>query len=226
MHHGDNWTFHADSCGQPYESWKRSVVETFLEPYLRPDIDVIEIAPGHGRWTHYMVGRVRSLTLVDVNASCLDVCRERFASHPNIRYVCNDGRSLLAPDASVDLVWSFGSFVHMDAHEVGAYLSESHRVLRPGARFVVHHAGWPQWSMLLDPITRRAGKPGRVLQHRLAQGAWRPGGDRVAMSAERFAAMARRHGLVVDRQVRTWGPAGAFGLGFHDVITIGSRPAC
>ncbi len=225
--YGDNWTFHADACGQPYERWKQSVVDTFLTPYLRPAVDMIEIACGHGRWTEYMVGRVRSLTLVDVNASCLDVCRERFGCcrDSDIRFVCNDGRSLPGDEASVDLIWSFGSFVHIDPRDIAAYLTQFRRVLRPGGRFVVHHAGWPQWSMRIVPVTRCAGRPGRVLQHRLAQGMWRPGGDRVAMSAERFVALAAQRGLRVDDQVRSWGAAHEFGLAFRDVISIGSVPA-
>jgi SAM-dependent methyltransferase len=220
---GDNWTFHAEHCDQPYRRWKQSVVETFIEPYLAPDADVIEIASGHGRWTEHMVGRVRSLMLVDVNVSCLEACRERFGSRGGIRYVCNDGRTLPTADGSVDLIWSFGSFVHIDARDVDAYLAEFRRVLRPTGRYVIHHAGWPQWSMPVAAVTRFAGRPGRVVQHRLAQGAWRPGGDRVAMSAERFARMASRHELRVDEQVRCWGPACEFGLAFNDVITVGSR---
>ena len=219
---GNNWTFHAEFCGQPYERWQQAVVETFMDPYLGSELDVLEIAPGQGRWTEHIVGNSATLTLVDLNESCIEVCRERFGSHPEITFITNDGRSLPVAAASVDTIWSFGSFVHFDPHEVDAYLREFRRVLRPGGRFVIHHTGWPEPTLQLAPLTRHLGRPGRVVQHRLAQGIWRPGGDRVEMSARRFASMAHRHGLVVDSQVRTWGDNREFGLAFNDVISVGS----
>ncbi len=220
---GNGWTFHADACSQPYESWKQSVVTTFLDPYLHDAHDVVEVAPGHGRWTEYMVGRTDSLTLVDVTPSCIDVCRERFVQHDEIHYFVNDGRSLPINDASADLIWSFGSFVHIDPGDTNAYLAEFARVLKPGGRFVIHHSGWADWTLRLVPFTRRTGKPGRVLQHRIAHGFWRPGGDRVAMSPERFSNLAASHGLHVERQIRNWGPRNEFGLAFNDIITVGCR---
>ncbi len=220
---GNAWTFHADACSTTYEAWKRSVVTTFLDPYLQDAQNVIEIAPGHGRWTEYMVGRAGSLTLVDLSASCIDVCRKRFAQHNEIVYLVNNGRSLPVAEASTNLIWSFGSFVHIDERDTDAYLAEFARVLKPGGRFVIHHSGWADWTLRLVPLTRRTGKPGRVIQHRLAHGFWKPGGDRVAMSPARFARLATAHGLHIDRQVRRWGPNDEFGLAFNDIITIGSR---
>ncbi len=222
--HGNNWAFHADACGQSYEGWKSSLVQQFLDPFLGPEIDILEIGPGHGRWTEYMMGRARSVTLVDLNATCIDICRDRFGRRNDVSFIVNDGRSLPVPESSVDVIWSFGSFVHFEQRDTDAYLGEFRRVLRPGGRFVVHHAGWPEWSLRLVPITALAGRPGRVLQHRLAQGRWRPGGDRMAMSPKLFASRAAARGLRVDEQMRTWGPEHEFGLAFHDMISIGSRP--
>src|SRR5579863_8119223 len=75
---GNDWTFHADSCGQPYERWKQALVKELLEPFLGARIDFLEIGPGQGRWTEFIAGRTRSLTLVDLSPQCLDICRERF----------------------------------------------------------------------------------------------------------------------------------------------------
>jgi SAM-dependent methyltransferase len=220
---GNCWTFHADACAQPYEQWKRSVVTTFLDPYLRGAPDVVEIAPGHGRWTEYMVGRAGSLALVDLSASCIEVCCERFGQYDEVRYFVNNGRSLPIVNESADLIWSFGSFVHIDARDTDAYLTEFARVLRPGGRFVVHHSGWPEWTLRFVPFTCRAGRAGRIFQHRIAHGFWKPGGDRVAMSPARFVQLATAHGLRIEQQVRRWGARDEFGLAFNDVITIGAR---
>jgi SAM-dependent methyltransferase len=220
---GDKWTFHAEFSGQPYEKWKQSLVIRFLDPYLGPDVDVLEVAPGYGRWTEFMVGHSRSLVLVDLVANSIDVCRERFGSHPEVSFIANDGRSLPVASESVDLIWSFGGFVHIDPKDVDSYLAEIRRVLRPGGRYVIHHSGWPEWSRRLVPVTRHLGRPGRILQRRLARSVGGTATWRVAMSPKLFASMAAKHDLCVDEQIRVWGEENEFGLAFGDMISLGSR---
>src|SRR5690349_17953715 len=54
---GDEWKGQAVVCGVPYEDWKQSLVERLIDPYLPPGASVMEIAPGHGRWTGYLAER-------------------------------------------------------------------------------------------------------------------------------------------------------------------------
>jgi SAM-dependent methyltransferase len=220
---GDQWTFHADNCGQPYDAWKHSLVDTYLEPFLKPDADVLELGPGYGRWTEFMVGRGRSLTLVDVSSLCIEACAERFGDRlPKEAFVVNDGRSLPVPECSLDLIWSFGVFVHIDEPEVAAYLAECRRTLRPGGQFVIHHAGWSDWSLRFMPLTRPFGRAGRFVQHRaLALGRWSRVGGRAPMSAERFRRMAVGHGFQIESQASRWGDRQQYGVAFRDVITVG-----
>ncbi|HEY7176703.1 MAG TPA: class I SAM-dependent methyltransferase, partial [Micromonosporaceae bacterium] len=73
---GDEWSGMADHCGQPYAEWKQSIADTFMA--TMPDgARALEIAPGYGRWTGFLVDRASSVALVDLNQNCLDVCRER-----------------------------------------------------------------------------------------------------------------------------------------------------
>ena len=90
--------------------------------------------------------------------------------------VRTDGASLPGVQAgSVDVVWSFEAFVHMLPVDVAAYVGEVARVLRPGGRAVIQHAGG---------FDRR--------------------GWRAPMSAGLFARLARELGLEVESQ-KTWG---------------------
>ena len=222
---GDTWTFHAENCHQPYDTWKRSVVDTFLDPYLSPDVDALEIGPGYGRWSEFMVGRTRSLVLVDISTNCIDACRQRFGDElPEESFAVNDGRTLDVPDDSLDLIWSFGTFVHIDEPDLSAYMAECGRALRPGGRFVIHHAGWSDWSLRFSPITRPFGRAGNFVQHRaLAVGRWTRVGGRAPMSAERFRRIAGRYGLIVDGQTSSWGEAHEFGVAYRDVISVGTK---
>jgi SAM-dependent methyltransferase len=225
-HRGDSWTCHADFSGRPYREWKQSVVDALIAPYIAPGLDVLEIGAGQGRWSEFIIARSRTAILVDISAYCVETCRRRFGHRADVRYVVNDGRTLPVRSGSVDVVWAFGTFVHVDDADIDSYLAETSRVLRPGGRFVVHHAGWRDWSRHLVPAARRLGRPGRVVLRRFAQDRWRDGGGRSAMSAERFAALAIGHGLVVDRQFREWGAALQYNVNrYRDVITVGSSPA-
>jgi 16S rRNA A1518/A1519 N6-dimethyltransferase RsmA/KsgA/DIM1 with predicted DNA glycosylase/AP lyase activity len=49
------------------------------------DIDVLEIAPGHGRWTEHLLAAAGSVVIVDINQECLDACRSRFGDDPRLR---------------------------------------------------------------------------------------------------------------------------------------------
>ncbi len=223
---GDEWSGLAAHCGQPYEAWKKALIDTFMLPNISSESDVLEIAPGHGRWTETLVPAARSVTLVDLSPTCIDVCRERFADAKNVTYHVNDGRSLpMVSDRSIDFAWSFDSFVHIEIDVIDAYLGEFARVLRPGGRFVLHHADKRDWSLSLVPVTRRLGQPGRVVQRVASQGRLRDSGNRANVSAELVARAAEAHGLRIERQTDRWGPSGEFTVTkYRDTITVGALP--
>ena len=84
-----------------------------------PAGSILEIAPGHGRWTDFLREHCDTLSIVDLDAACIDACRERFAGDERIAYHVNDGRSLdMIEDGSVDFAFSFDSLVHADAEVV------------------------------------------------------------------------------------------------------------
>jgi hypothetical protein len=118
---GDEWT--------PSEAWKASVVKCVLEKHIPTDRGVLEIGPGGGRWTG-----------VDISESCVTLCREKFGKDPKVQFIVGSGSDLQGvPDASVDALWSFDVFVHINQAEVEAYADEFKRVMTPGAVGVIHH---------------------------------------------------------------------------------------
>lgn len=222
---GDEWSGMAAHCGVPYAEWKRQLVDRFLLPYAR-DADVLEIAPGHGRWSETLLRVARTATLVDLNPSCIASCQERFAEFKNVTYHVNDGLSLSAvADESIDFVWSFDSFVHMDAPVIDGYLAECARVLRPGGHLVVHHADKRRWSLAFVPVTVRLGLPGRVVQRLLSQRRLRDSGNRSDVCRSQVAEMAARRGLRVREQTSEWGESPRCDVAkYRDCITVATRP--
>ena len=83
---------------------------------------ILEIAPGYGRCTQYLIPLATQLTVVDLTEKCIEYCKQRFQGHP-IRYHVNDGRSLeFLADDSIDFVFSWDSLVHADEDVMTNYL--------------------------------------------------------------------------------------------------------
>ncbi|WP_218580002.1 class I SAM-dependent methyltransferase, partial [Methylacidimicrobium cyclopophantes] len=156
---GEEWKGQARLCGVSYPEWKASVVQYLLAPAIAPEATVLEIGPGHGRWTAEILPRCRRAILVDLAPNCIDYCRRRFAAFPHVEYHVGDGRSVSAVGPEeVDLVWSFDVFVHIDPESFSGYLRELHRVLRQGGRAILHHAGRRNWALPLAFLRERGPK--------------------------------------------------------------------
>jgi len=224
---GEEWDGQARHCGQPYEAWKQALLSDLVDGRIGPESVVLEIAPGHGRWTAELLERSRRMILVDLNAECIEHCRARFGD--GLEYRVNDGRSLPdVGDESVDLVWSYDSFVHMEGDVIASYLSEIARVLRPGGVALLHHAGRRHSALRLG-VLARLGPPGKLL-FRLVSMPWDTSGggdgDRGCVSAELVGGLAADVGLEVESQRDSWGPAGEFDCRrFGDVISTLVKPA-
>jgi len=187
---GEEWT-HS-------QEWKQSLIEDVMRVHLPAHSDLLEIGPGAGRWTEPLLEMARNLVVVDLSDKCIELCRRRFASAPNIEFHVNDGRTLRAVASdSVDGVWAFDVFVHIAPPDIDSYLAEIHRIMRPGGTAVIHH-----------------GREGH--EHLAAEAGWRSG-----MTADLFAQMLRRHGLTTKLQFDSWGPGGTFDVRRHrDTISV------
>lgn len=222
---GDEWAGMAKACGQPYDAWKQALIEALLLPYVGADSDAIEIAPGHGRWSAALIDACRSVSLVDLNPECIETCRQRFGERHHVDYCVNDGRTLPGDNRSVDFVWSFDSFVHMDLDVISGYLDEIARVLRPGGIAVLHHANKRDVARSLRTTTSRLGEPGLAVQRLVEQGRIRDTGNRSDVSARLVADAAGAAGLHVLLQVDRWGSCGRYTVHkYRDVITVFAAP--
>lgn len=129
---GEEWT-HSPQ-------WKQSLIRYVLEAEIAPNTAILEIGPGGGRWTGALLERASRYTGVDISSACVDHCRKKFGGNPRATFVVGSGRDLTAvADASIDAIWSFDAFVHINREEVESYTREFVRVLKPGAVAVIHH---------------------------------------------------------------------------------------
>jgi len=163
---------------------------------------VLEIAPGFGRWTHYLKNYCDELWAVDKSSECIEACCQRFTSDLHVRCCLNDGRSLsMIPDGSVDFVFSFDSFVHTNRDVVEAYLRELGAKLKIGGKGFIHHSNFGEYAYTpRERVPEALAKPLIKLQildwahHR------NPG-----MSADLFRALCAKHGLpCISQELVNW----------------------
>jgi len=204
--------------------WGGAAAQWFgcLLPRLRhflPAPRIVEIAPGHGRWTHYLAQLAEQLTIVDLSPACIEICKQRFAASGHIDYVVNDGRSLpTVADASVDLVFSFDSLVHVEDDIIGDYLDEIRRVLAVDGVAFIHHSNIGDYRREFEHDAARPDAERRRLEAdgTLPRTHWRA----FSMSAVRFCELAELAQLsCIGQELIAWG-----GDRLIDAISIVTPP--
>jgi ubiquinone/menaquinone biosynthesis C-methylase UbiE len=131
-HFGDRWG-HPESF-EPLLAMRRR----FIDPYFVPGSTVLEIGAGGGRWTQYFQ-RAGQLIVVEFNPESFASLRGRFPDLHFTPYQTQGYEMSGIANASVDLVFTFDVFVHLEPEGIGAYLIEIERVLKPGGVAVVHY---------------------------------------------------------------------------------------
>jgi hypothetical protein len=118
----------------------RFIKERYVLPYVNAQHDALEIGPGGGRWTRYLLG-FRTLTAIDYHPELLDELRRNFGKHRNIRFIKNTGTDFPGVDLhSIDYVYSFGTFVHLDFNLIEAYLGSIKTIVKPTANIVIQYS--------------------------------------------------------------------------------------
>jgi|GEM_PF-615512 len=183
---GEEWTVSPE--------WKQSLIKEVMLKYIQPGKTVLEIGPGAGRWTESLQKIARLLILVDLSDKCIELCKQRFCHCDNVQYFVNDGSRLdFIPDETVDFIWSFDVFVHINPSDTEKYIKEFSRILVKGGRGIIHHP--------------REGD--------------RYGGWRSKMTAELFSNMLRKHSLTLVTQFDSWGEKEQFTVRVHhDAISV------
>jgi SAM-dependent methyltransferase len=215
-HLGDEWS---TWWGGTPALWYGALLPR-LHAFL-PAPTVLEIAPGHGRWTQYLKDLTDRLVIVDLAEKCIESCRERFADAGNIEYHVNDGRSLdMVEDGSIDFVFSFDSLVHAEDDVLRAYLAQLATKLTPDGVGFIHHSNMGTMRPL-SKVARRV--PERLRRPLVDRGAlvdiyaWRA----ESVTADTVAAHCEAAGLSCIGQERISWEHGRY---LMDVLTMFTRP--
>jgi len=177
---GEEWTYdvktHKDE--DPVK-WKTTLINEMMLKYIKNESTILEIGPGGGRWTGELQKLAKNLIIADISKKCLDICKKRFKSKTNIKYELIDKRLDFIQNNTLDFVWSYDVFVHINPSDVERYIKDFERILKIGGNAIIHHSGtYPLYK----------GK----------KEAWR-----AYMGKKQFAKLVKKYGMEVIEQNET-----------------------
>jgi glycosyltransferase involved in cell wall biosynthesis len=186
-----NGTYNWEAGGEEWSGpWGGSEAQWFGCIYPRihrflPADRVLEIAPGCGRWTKFLLPLTNHEYVgIDLSQDCVNRCHQIFRKVDKASFVANDGLSLGAvPDEAFDFVFSFESLIYSEIDVLRAYVPQILRKLRRHGVAFIHHSNGGN------------GVESGANQHRRA----------MSVSAEAVATLVQASGgMVVVQELLNW----------------------
>jgi len=150
---GEEWTDMVQKYkGINPEEWKKQLINELMLKYFTKNKVILEIGPGAGRWTDHLRKIAKKLILADITQKCLNVCQQRFQTENHIEYNLIENSLDFLEDNSVDQIWSYDVFVHINPSDIKKYIKEFQRILKSDGIAIIHHSG-----MFSDYIDKKEG---------------------------------------------------------------------
>jgi hypothetical protein len=162
--------------GTAADQWVNTIYPRIFT--LLPTTSILEIAPGYGRWTPYLLNNSRRYIGIDISEPLIAHCRRCFgplSSKPT--FIVGDGRHFNGvADETIDLVFSFDSLVHVEIDCLSAYAAEINRVLVSGGHAFLHHSNIGEYRNGDELRVDNPGWRGRSVSAETASDAFRDAG--------------------------------------------------
>jgi SAM-dependent methyltransferase len=114
------------------------VLNHFITPYVKPETKVLEIGPGGGRWTRFF-RHADHVTVVDPFEVMLEETKTVFEGK-NLTTIQNSGTDFPGvPERSIDFIFTFDVFVHLDVPIIKQYLINAKKILHDYGVMFVHY---------------------------------------------------------------------------------------
>jgi SAM-dependent methyltransferase len=192
---GDEW-------GEP--AFAERIVDDLSAPYLGPDVDVLELGCGGGKFSALLRARTRRLVCADISPDMLARARVHVGDGDDVEYHQLNGRDFAGvPDRSVDMIFSYDVLLHLQPQNIFSYLRDARRILRPRGIFMLH------------AINLASPGGSDHFEDQYAHDTWRHTFDDLRrlghiyfMSEDQLRALATLARFSVDRMVTGWPPPG------------------
>lgn len=172
---GHQWS---KAWGSAESQWSTTILRRIFP--LLPTRSVLEIAPGFGRWTPYLIDATSQYVGIDISERAVAHCQRTYGPlgiRP--RFLLGDGVTLRGVrDGDISFAFSFDSLVHVELDCISAYASELFRVLEPGGHAFIHHSNIGEYMVDGRLTIEQFGWRGKSVTAELAQKVFRSCGLR------------------------------------------------
>jgi len=136
-----SYQFYGEKWGNPENKKNLKIIKAkFLTPFINENHTALEIGPGGGRWTVYLL-KFKRLYLLDLNNEFFPYLKKRFGDPQNVSYHQTNGTDFPnIPKNSVDFLFSFGTFVHLDQEIILEYLDNMKNILKENSNVVLSYS--------------------------------------------------------------------------------------
>jgi SAM-dependent methyltransferase len=118
------------------------LIVELVAPYLGPEVDVLELGCGGGKFSTRLAPRCRSLLCGDISAEMIKHARATLKAsrlESNVDFIELNGVDFeRVADASVDFIFSYDVQLHLQPENVFSYMKDARRVLRDNGVFMLH----------------------------------------------------------------------------------------
>jgi len=116
-----------------------NVKKNLIDPYINPGHTALEIGPGGGRWTRYILD-FKTLYMIDYHNELLSELKKNY-NKPNMVFIKNNGTDFPGvPDNSIDFLFTFGTFVHLDLNLIDEYLHNIKRITHNQSNIIIQYS--------------------------------------------------------------------------------------
>lgn len=138
---GEEWSV---AWGGSYPQWISTIfprISMFI-----PAPNILEIAPGFGRWSRFLISMSSQYKGVDLAESCVEYCKTIFKDCGHADFFQNDGRSLeMIENDSVDFCFSLDSLVHAEMDVMEEYIAQIVLKLKEDGVAFLHHSNFEEY---------------------------------------------------------------------------------
>ncbi len=190
---GEEWN-EANVIGiqAPNEHIPLFLYDTLFAPFFGHCGTLLEIGSGGGRFTDLLLLCADRLIAADTSPTMLALLQSRMSQEKKINYLQLDGKGLSQiPSNSIDAVFSFDVFVHLQHWDIYNYIQEINRVLKSGGKAIVHHSNTFSelgWRRFLEDLPR-------------SLNCHKSSGSFILMTPDIMLCFAQKAGLKVVKQV-------------------------